>query len=65
MRQAVQPGIMLSSLYRTIHIAVHTPTQKPVRDIGTYTDGGSDKSLQQFNVDNMCAPISFQSQCNG
>ncbi len=56
---------MLSSLYRTIHIAVHTPTQKPVRDIGTYTDGGSDKSLQQFNVDNMCAPISFQSQCNG
>ena len=35
-RQAVQAGIALSSLYRTIYIASHTPTQKPVRYSGTY-----------------------------
>ena len=61
-RQAVQAGNSLSSLYRTIHVAVQTSTQKPVRYIGAFTNGGIDKALQQFNADNLCAPVLFQFQ---
>ena len=57
-RQAVQAGVALSSLYRTIYVALHTP--KPVRYTGVFTNGGTDNALQQFNADNLCAPISFQ-----
>ena len=65
MWQAVQPGIALSSLYRTIHSAVHAPTQQPVRYIGAYTDGGSDKSLWQNSVDYMCALVFYRHQGSG
>ena len=56
-RQAVRDGTALSSVYRIVHVAVHTPMQKPVRYVGVYTDGG--EALQQHGVDNLCAPVSL------
>lgn len=58
MRQAIREGTALSSLYLTVHVAVHSPTQKPVRYVGAYTDGG--KALWQHGVDNLCAPVALQ-----
>ena len=57
LRQASQAGTALSSLYRSIYVAVHRPTQTPVRYIGVFTDGGAEKALRQYGVDNMCAPV--------
>ena len=55
-RQGTHGGTALSSLYRSMFSLVHTPTQVPIRYVGVFTDGGARDSLQQFGVDNMCAP---------
>ena len=49
--QAIHKGTALSSLYRTIHVAAHSLTQKPVRYNGAYTDGGTDEALHKHTVD--------------
>ena len=56
-RQATRDGTALSSIYRVVHVAVHAPTQKPVRYVGVYTDGG--QALRQHGVDNLYAPVSL------
>ena len=63
-RQAVNTGTALSSLYRTIFSAAHRSTQTPVRYVGVFTDGGADKALQQYGVDNMRGLTSFKVSVN-
>ena len=56
-RQAVQAGTALSSLYRMVFTAVHTVTPRPVRYVGVFTDGGTANMLREHGVDSMCAPL--------
>ena len=53
MRQAIQKGTGLSSLYRSIYTLVHKTAQMPARYVGVFTDGGAAEALQQSAVDNM------------
>ena len=61
--QAVQAGTALSSLYRTIVTATHTLTQRPVRYVGMFTDGGTANMLREHGVDSMCARLCLANHC--